>query len=129
MEGQELYIDEQWRNIVGYNGNYQVSNYGRIKRNEHILKPDYNSSGYLRVGLRKDGKTKKELIHRLVAEAFLDNPSNLPVVNHINEDKEDNRVSNLQWSSVKDNLNYGTLQERKAQSLIATNNRKKRFIY
>lgn len=60
MEEQGLYIDEQWRNIVGYNGNYQVSNYGRIKRNEHILKPDYNSSGYLRVGLRKDGKTKKE---------------------------------------------------------------------
>lgn len=129
MNNDSIYIDEQWRNVVGYNGNYQVSNYGRIKRNEHILKPDYNSSGYLRVGLRRNGKTKKELIHRLVAEVFLDNPFNLPVVNHINEDKEDNRVSNLQWSSIKDNLNYGTLQERKAHSLVATNNRKKRFVY
>ena len=89
-----LFSDEIWRNIVGYNGKYQVSNMGRIKHNETILKPYPNSCGYLRVGLYNNGKHKKELVHRLVADAFLDNPNKLLVGNHKNEDKEDNRVCN-----------------------------------
>ena len=122
-----LFSDEIWRNIVGYNGKYQVSNMGRIKHNETILKPYPNSCGYLRVGLYNNGKHKKELVHRLVADAFLDNPNKLLVVNHKNEDKEDNRVCNLQWVTIKDNLNYGTLQDRKSRSIKSSYKRKKIF--
>lgn len=100
---------------------------GRIKHNETILKPYPNSCGYLRVGLYNNGKHKKELVHRLVADAFLDNPNKLLVVNHKNEDKEDNRVCNLQLVTIKDNLNYGTLQDRKSRSIKSSYKRKKIF--
>ena len=120
-----LFTDEKWRDIVGYNGKYQVSNYGRVRNNKQLLfKPYPNSCGYLRVGLRRNGVLHREFVHRLVAEAFINNPYNLPVVNHKNEDKEDNRAVNLEWMSISDNLNYGTLQERKRSSLKATLKRK-----
>lgn len=128
MNNQDiLFTDEIWRNIVGYNGKYQISNMGRVRHNEIILKPYPNSCGYLRVGLYKEGKHRKELIHRLVADAFIDNPYNLPVVNHKNEDKEDNRAINLEWVTMKENLNYGSLQDRKSKSLKSAYNRRKIF--
>ena len=125
MENEELlFIDEKWKDIAGYNGKYQVSNYGSVRDSKRVLfKPYPNSCGYLRVGLRKDSVLHKEFVHRLVAEAFIDNPYDLPVVNHKNENKEDNRQSNLEWMSISDNLNYGTLQERKVRSLKAARKR------
>lgn len=129
MNNQDiLFTDEIWRNIVGYNGKYQISNMGRVRHNETILKPYPNSCGYLRVGLYKEGKHRKELVHRLVADAFIDNPYNLLVVNHKNEDKEDNRATNLEWATIKENMNYGSLQDRKSRSLKLAYNRRK-IIY
>lgn len=107
---------EIWKEIKGFGGNYSVSSEGRVRSNGllkgknskvRILKTEMSKKGYLRVGLTKDGKQKKYLVHRLVAIAFLDNPNNLPDVNHRNEIKTDNRVENLEWMSRRDNMNYG----------------------
>ncbi len=106
---------EIWKNINGYD-DYQVSSMGRFKSlkygKERILKPTKDGSGYLKVGLSKDGKVKEHLAHRIVAEAFLNNPYNLSEVNHKNEDKSDNRVENLEWCDHKYNMNYGTGRQR-----------------
>lgn len=75
---------------------------------EHLLKPIVITNGYLQVYLYKDGKRKFCKIHRLVASAFLDNPDNLPQVNHKDENKTNNNVENLEWCTSKYNCNYGT---------------------
>lgn len=107
---------EIWKEIEVFGGSYSVSSEGRVRSNGllkgknskvRILKTEMSKKGYLRVGLTKDGKQKKYLVHRLVAIAFLDNPNNLPEVNHRNEIKTDNRVENLEWMSRRDNMNYG----------------------
>lgn len=106
---------EIWKAIEGYEGRYEVSNYGRVKSlnyhrtgKEKVLKPAIDSNGYWRVGLYKNSKRKFFSVHRLVAEAFLPNPQNLPEVNHKDENKANNRVENLEWCTAKYNSNYGT---------------------
>lgn len=105
-------INEVWRDIKGFEGLYQVSNLGRVKSlkcgKEKILKPGKTTCGYLQVILSKDGKTKAYKVHRLVANTFIPNPNNLETVNHINEDKTDNRVENLEWMNYKDNKRYSS---------------------
>lgn len=111
-----------WRDIEGYEGYYQVSIDGDVKSldrwangKEKILKSKIGSSGYLLVGLRKDGKSKSFLVHRLVAQAWIPNPDNLPCVNHKDENPSNNRVENLEWCTYEYNLNYGTAQQRRAE--------------
>ena len=106
----------QWRDIEGYEGLYQVSNEGRVKNSKgKILKGEKSCWGYLRVGLWKDGKQAHKQIHRLVAEAFIPNPQNLPQVNHKDENKQNNSVDNLEWCDRKYNINYGTGVQRSAK--------------
>lgn len=114
-------MTEIWKDIVGYEGLYQVSNLGNVKRlkgykgrgkgyivEEHLIQPSINSRGYQNVVLCKNGKTKTFSMHRLVAIAFLDNSDNLPQVNHKDENKLNNCVDNLEWCDSKYNNNYGT---------------------
>ena len=99
---------EEWKVIKGFE-NYLVSNLGRVKNSstERILKPGTHHKGYLFVGLSKNGKGRSEKIHRLVAKAFVKNPDNLPVVDHIDRDRKNNKASNLRWSTHSANTRNG----------------------
>jgi hypothetical protein len=116
---------EVWKDIDGYDGKYQVSNYGRIrstyaenKRRIVILKPMVQKNGYLYVALWKNNKKKNKLIHRLVASLFVDNPNCYTEVNHKDENKENNMANNLEWCAHKDNINYGTCKQKISESKI-----------
>ena len=106
------------KDIVGYEGLYAVTSCGKVwgYKRQKFLKPQTDKNGYLRVGLHKDGKTKKYYIHRLVAEAYIPNPDNLPQVNHKDENKENNCLQNLEWCDPKYNINYGTRTDKVASS-------------
>lgn len=105
---------EIWKDIEGYEGLYQVSNLGRVTRvtTNRILKSSKHVSGYLMVNLSKNSVTSHQRIHRLVAQAFIPNPENKPDINHVDEDKTNNNVNNLEWSTRKENCNHGTRNER-----------------
>ena len=114
---------ESWRDIKGYEGYYQVSNLGRVRSLDRIvivsdirykaprqvrlkgkiLKDYANGTDRLMVILRRSDKGKNVAVHRLVAEAFIDNPDNHPVVNHLNHNHRDNRASNLEWCTYSRN--------------------------
>lgn len=109
-------MKEEWKDINGYNGAYQVSSAGRVrslnknygkKRDEpKILKPYKNNCGYLRVWLCKNGNGKNKFIHRLVAEAFVANKDNKEIVNHLNGVKSDNNYDNLEWCTRSENQKH-----------------------
>ena len=124
-------MSEVWKPIKGYEGIYEVSSYGRVRslehsislRNQHgeyvrklserIIKQKRNrKDGYFNVTLCKRAEHSTAYVHRLVAQAFIPNPDNLPQVNHKDEDKTNNRVDNLEWCSAQYNTNYGTGHER-----------------
>ena len=109
-------MKEIWKDIKDYEGHYQVSNLSRVKSikfgKERILKPVTDRHGYLIVGLWKNNKQKTYKVHRLVAEAFIDNTDNLPQVNHKDENPLNNNVNNLEWCNSKYNCNFGTRIER-----------------
>ena len=115
---------EEWRYIKGYEGKYQISNYGRVKSlknskgnyREKIMNPNDDTHGYLKVNLSKNNKKKTYKIHRLVAIHFIDNPNNYECVNHKDENKQNNRVENLEWCTKKYNTNYGTTQKRHSET-------------
>lgn len=110
------------RDVVGYEGLYKVSNLGNVMsfkgKKPRLLKQFRNNYGYLMVDLVNNKSRKYFLVHRIVAKAFIPNPNNLPQVNHKDENKTNNRVSNLEWSDSKYNCNYATRKERIAKALI-----------
>lgn len=107
--------NEEWKDIQGYEGLYQVSNYGRVKslQNNKIMKPGKSKSNNYRyhITLCKDGVHKSAKCHRLVAQAFVPNPDNLPEVNHKNPVTAeicDNRSTELEWATHSDNMQWRT---------------------
>jgi hypothetical protein len=115
--------NEIWKNIEGYEGLYQVSNLGRVRSlnykntgRKKILSAGKTKGGYLHVVLCKNGKLSCKYIHRLVAEAFIPNPNNLPEINHKSEDKTLNTVKSLEWCDRVYNINYGSGIKRGAQN-------------
>ena len=115
-------MNEIWKDIQGFEGLYQISNLGRIKSfrqwkrascpAEFILKNSVASNGYFMVTLYKDTKRKKFLVHRLVADAFIPNPQNLPHINHKDENPLNNSADNLEWCTPQYNNCYGTARFR-----------------
>lgn len=97
---------EIWKDIVEYEGLYQVSNLGKVKslfRYKKMLKGNVVSGGYIQIQLCKKGKATSYLIHRVVAFSFLNNPDNKPCVNHIDGNKTNNRHDNLEWVTYSEN--------------------------
>ena len=114
---------EIWLPVVGYEGLYEVSNMGRVKTlnfkrsgKEKIMKQSFDGNGYLRVGLRKDGKLKLNSVHRLVAQTFIENKENKLEVDHISTVKTDNRVENLKWATRSENANNPLTRKHNSES-------------
>ena len=106
------------RDVVGYENIYGVTSCGKIwsYKYKKFLKPRVNRGGYFQVDLMKNGERKTYSLHRIVAEAYLPNLENLPQVNHKDENKANNCVNNLEWCDCKYNNNYGTRNEKVANS-------------
>lgn len=120
-------MEEIWKDIKDFEGLYQISNFGNVRSVDRCvyksgwiktniagtnLKQITDKDGYKRVKLSNKNYRKMPFVHRLVAQAFIPNPNNLPQVNHINEIKSDNCVYNLEWCNAKYNVNYGTRNTR-----------------
>lgn len=125
-------MKEEWRDIEGYEGIYQISNYGRVKAVDRLINDSYgriwlrkgqirsthiDRFGYEKVILCKNNTQKHFFIHRLVAMAFVSNPDNFPLINHIDEDKLNNRVENLEWCTPRYNSNYGSRNKKLSAKL------------
>ena len=136
-------MEEIWEDIEGFEWLYQISSLGRVKslerkikgkcgsihtKKEKLRKISKDTGGYLYVPISNEFEKKNYLIHRLVAEAFLPNPENLPQVNHKNEDKTDNNVNNLEWCTREYNNNYSTRNERIAKEHTNNPKRSKKVI-
>ena len=137
---------EQWCDIEGFENLYQISNTGRVKSlerivkvtggnnnscfiKEKILKPSVGKQGYLSVVLCKDGKVYGRLIHRLVAQAFIPNPDNLPCVNHKDENPQNNNVTNIEWCSYRYNNCYkGRIEKCRDKISKTLKGRKRTYI-
>lgn len=109
--------NEKWKEIDGYEGMYEVSDLGRVRSKKYgdwrVRRPEKDMGGYLRVVLSKEGKVKSCSVHRLVAQAFIPNDDESKnQINHINEIKTDNRVSNLEWCTAQYNSTYNGLRYR-----------------
>ena len=110
-------MEEIWKDIEGYEGLYQVSNMGRVRSlRKNIILREGISRGYSVLNLSKNGKPLTKKVHRLVANAFIPNPDNLPQVNHKDENKLNNCADNLEWCTQEYNLNYGTGNKKRGLS-------------
>ena len=107
---------ETFVKIEGFE-NYEVSNLGKIRniKSGRILKPQPDKDGYLRLGLYENNKKKKLFLHRIIATTFIDNPEGKPCVNHIDENKLNNDLSNLEWCTIRENNIHGTRIKRIAE--------------
>lgn len=118
---------EEWRDVVGFEGLYQVSNLGRvrslrIKRGANSTMYLGNHNGYKVLLIPVNGKRKIFSVHRLVAEAFIPNPENKPCIDHINCIRSDNRVENLRWCTHKENMNNPITKQKKSEIMSGENN-------
>lgn len=111
-------MKEKWKKSIV--DGYLISNYGRIKnlKTGNIIKPDKEEKGYCRLSIKVNGVKKHYPIHRLVAIAFIPNPENKEQVDHIDNDKTNNNVNNLQWVSNKENCQLRWERIRKALKLL-----------
>ena len=124
-------VAETWRSVVGYMDLYEVSNLGRVRSLDRtytlkdgrpqsakgrIMSQTTTKCGYWSVRLRKPESRYTFRVHRLVAQAFLENPDGLPYINHKDENKKNNRVDNLEWCTPKYNINYGSTREKLSAS-------------
>ena len=106
-------MDEEWKPVIGYEDYYEVSNLGRVrsKRNKtritdkesKVMKQKFDNRGYLRVNLHSENNKKSYLVSRMVAEAFIPNPNNYKIVGHKDDNKINNTIDNLYWTTVKEN--------------------------
>lgn len=105
------------KDVKGYEGLYAVTSCGKVWSyiSQKFLSPRITHAGYYEVHLRKQGESKQFRVHRLVAEAYIDNPENKPEVNHKDENKLNNCINNLEWFTSKENVNYGTRSQRVSQ--------------
>lgn len=103
-------MKEIFKPIKGLEGLYSISNLGRVRNEKfnRILNPSLKNNGYYYHNLSVNGKKKNFYIHRLIAEAFIPNPYDYPVINHKDENKTNNSIDNLEWCTIEYNLNYGT---------------------
>lgn len=128
-------IVKEWKNIKGYEKLYKVSNYGEVKSKrrviyafidgelqpsyvmpERVLSPTDNGNGYLIIGLIDEkGVRQNKYVHRLVADAFIPNPNNYPQVNHLDYDRKNNRVTNLEWCTAEQNVNHSKCNQPKSR--------------
>lgn len=108
----KMRMEEIWKPIDGYES-YLVSSFGRIysKKSNRLLKPSKANNGYIGIELFNKNGSKRLSVHRIVAKAFIPNPLELPQINHKDENKENNNVSNLEWCTSKYNMNYGKMGE------------------
>lgn len=137
--------EEIWRPIAGFEGYYEISSLGRVKRvarisvdsmgrkysyEERLLSVKVSRhTGYPRVNLSKNGKCTPHCIHRLIAEAFIPNPNNLPCVNHIDEDRSNSVLSNLEWCDYSYNNSYGKAVKKRKATLRKNLRGKHKLIY
>lgn len=136
---------EVWKDIKGYEGYYQVSNFGRVKSvsrrvvnhksgstrlvQSKILSPCDNGNGYLVVSLRKDGKRKSAYVHRIVAEAFVENKENKPNINHKDYNTKNNVATNLEWCTQKENVAYSVAHMRKPRRICKASSTGEKYIH
>lgn len=115
--------NEVWKDIPGYEGLYQASNFGRIRNNKgEAPYMEKSQKGYIRASLSVNGIHKHEKVHRLVALTFLPNPDNLPQINHIDEDKTNNTVFNLEWVNNHTNSLLNTNKTRGKRKVCKIDN-------
>lgn len=138
-------MEEIWKPVVGYEGLYEISSLGRVKRlpkyvtdsigrntyyEEKILTNKIaTQTGYPSIGLRKDGKTSKICIHKLIADAFIPNPDNLPCINHKDEDRSNSVLSNLERCTYSYNNTYGSAMQKRKATLRRNLEGKHKTIY
>ena len=118
---------EVWKPVVGYEGLYEVSSLGRVMscnlyahKEPKIMKLSDNGTGYCVVGLSKNGKVKQFLVHRLVAEAFLEKIDGLDLINHKDENKKNNRIENLEWCDKSYNSTYSINRHPERKKMYGT---------
>lgn len=125
-------MKEIWKDIPNYEGKYQVSNLGRVRniqKENYILKFSNDGKGYQKVKLCNNGKCKSFRVHRLVAQVFIPNPNNLPEINHIDYNRLNNNINNLEWCDRKYNMNYSVKANRFHNKQVICIMNDKKIIY